>query len=254
MSKIGIFDSGIGGLTVLKRLILTLPNEDYIYIGDNKNCPYGDKTKEQLWEYATKIIDYFIKREVNLIIVGCNTVNSNIFNELIIKYSNIKIIGVIESTIEKVIALNPNSCLIIATKQTIKAKKYQQKINEQNKGIQTINLATPLLVPMIEENNPNIEIILRNYLEEYTDQVDILVLGCTHYEIVEDKINKIFNKPIVSSSAEIVVKVKCYLESNNLTNQTKGKTEIFTTGNVGKFIEASSFFDYNNKKVSSLDL
>ena len=106
--KIGIFDSGVGGLTVLKSIYDKYPNNEYVYIGDNKNSPYGDKTKEELFNYASRIIDYFISIDIRLIVIACNTICSNVLNELKEKYNNITLIGVIFPLIINKIVLLPH--------------------------------------------------------------------------------------------------------------------------------------------------
>ena len=113
--KIGIFDSGVGGLTVLKSIYDKYPNNEYIYIGDNKNSPYGDKTKEELFSYASRIIDYFIEKDIKLIVIACNTICSNILPILKDKYKYITLIGVIDSTISSFIKRDKKNVLVIAT-------------------------------------------------------------------------------------------------------------------------------------------
>lgn len=248
---IGVFDSGIGGLTVLNNLIKELPNEHYIYIGDNKNCPYGDKTKEELFCYASSIIDYFIVRDVKLIVVGCNTVSSSILPLLYNKYPNIKIIGIIDSTVNLLIKSKSKKALVIATKATINSHAYKKNI-EENSSVKVIELATPSLVPLIEDGLlKEASLALNNYLDQVDDDYDSIVMGCTHYGVIDNIPN---NKTIISSSDGIVNDVGVYLNNNNLYGKEK-KIEIYTTGDVLKFISSSkTFFNYNNNKVKQLKL
>jgi glutamate racemase len=254
--SIGIFDSGIGGLTVLNKLLEVLPEENYIYIGDNKNCPYGDKTKEQLFEYSCCIIDYFLTRDVKLIVIGCNTVNSNIIDNLISKYKDVKLIGIIDSTVRQAIDRDCKNCLIIGTNQTIKAGVYESKIKLIRQDINIMSKATPLLVPMIEKRDANIKQVLHQYLGNYKNRCDTLILGCTHYEIIRKEIIKVINpRNIISSSHGVVSDVKNHLEKNNWTNNDGGNVEILTTGNLEDFIySSSSFFNYHKASISYINL
>lgn len=247
--SIGVFDSGIGGLTVLKELIKILPNEEYIYIGDNKNCPYGDKTKEELYGYATQIINYLIKRNVKLIVVACNTVNSNVLDDLKSKY-DIPIIGVIDATIKDFINRDINSTLVIATNSTISSNVYENKIKSYNKDILVYNLATPKLVPAIENTDPNLDGIIEEYLVKYKNNIDSIILGCTHYKVIEDKIKNILGDvEIISSSVSVADQVYTYLKQNNMLGDSKG-TEIYTTGDLNRFNTFSvELLGINSKKL-----
>jgi glutamate racemase len=232
--SIGVFDSGIGGLTVLKELLNILPNESYIYIGDNKNCPYGDKTKEELYIYAKRIIDYFIRCNVKLIVVACNTTSSNVLDRLKSEYS-IPIIGVIDATVGDFISRGISTTLIIATNATINSNAYEDRIKSNNPNIIVYNKATPLLVPAIENNDSNINNILNDYLSEYKSKINSIILGCTHYLLVESNIKSILgNIEIISSSKSIANIVYKYLKDNNLF-ENNNDVKIYTTGDIDLF-------------------
>lgn len=254
---IGIFDSGIGGLTVLKNLMESLPDEKYIYIGDNEHCPYGDKTKDQLFEYSCSIIDYLISQKIKLIVVACNTVSSNILPLLAEKYGDVKIIGIIESTTNLLMKAQPKSVLVIATKATIESHAYKSTIEKTNSEVEVTELMTPLLVPLIE-SGLYIETwkALNTYFEQVKVDYDSLVLGCTHYPIIKDMIEELIgNKKIISSSDGIVEDVTTYLNENNLRGKEK-KIQIYTTGDVDEFVSSSiNFFNYqDNCEVKKLNL
>lgn len=221
-----MFDSGVGGLTVLKSVYDKYPNNEYIYIGDNKNSPYGDKTKEELYNYATRIIDYFIERDIKLVVIACNTICSNVLSILKEKYKDITLIGVIDSTVNSFIKRNKKNVLVIATNKTISSNVYEDKIKSINKDINVYSLATRELVPMIEHEEDTTE-ILHKYFEPYTD-IDSIILGCTHYKIIESNIDK--NVEIVNSSDGVVEEL-----DNIVTNNGVSKLEIYTTGNVDDF-------------------
>ena len=186
--RIGVFDSGVGGLTVLKSLIDEYPNNEYFYIGDNKNNPYGDKNKDELYKYSTKIIDYFITIKIDLIVIACNTICSNVYDLLKEKY-NIPLIGVIDATIEEFIKSNEKEVLIMATKATIDSKVYENKIKYYDPNIKVLSIATKELVPLIE-NQEDTKPIINKYLENYSN-INCIILGCTHYKLIQNNFNKI---------------------------------------------------------------
>ena len=189
--RIGLFDSGVGGLTVLKTLINKYPNNEYIYYGDTLNNPYGNKTKEELLTLSKQNIEFLINKKVDLIIIACGTVSSNCLNELKELY-NIPIISIINPTIDYLNNNNYKNIGIIATNATINSHIFKNNLNNN-----VYEIATPKLVPLIESNNlDNIDKILHEYLDNYINKIDILVLGCTHYPIIKDNIKKIFDNNI----------------------------------------------------------
>lgn len=257
---IGIFDSGVGGLTVLESLKKQLPNEKLIYIGDNKNCPYGDKTKEQLLMYTKEICEYFITQDVKMIVLACNTTSANVLNELQALYPQIPIVGVIHSTVHDFLAKEKRAVLIIATHATIQSHKYEQLIHEYDQNIMTYELETPLLVPLIEngEYKKGIYDVLNDYLLKYKEQIDSMILGCTHYPIILKQIENVLGeKEYISSSAAICHEVYSYLKVHHMfRNQTeKPFIKIYTTGNIDDFVYSSEdFFDYEGLEVKHLEL
>ena len=189
--RVGIFDSGIGGLTVLHTLLNKYPNNEYIYYGDTLNLPYGNKTKEQLIKLSDKDVQFLISKNVDIIIIACGTVSSNCLDYLKNKY-NIPIYDIISPTIDYLNKSNYQNIGIIATNRTIDSHIFKNNIN---KNIYEIN--TPELVPIIENNNlDNLDNILDIYLKEYKDKLDILVLGCTHYPIISNYIDKYLNNRV----------------------------------------------------------
>lgn len=242
-NKIGIFDSGVGGLTVLKSLSDKYKCIDYIYIGDNKYCPYGDKTKEELLNYAKRIVNYFIEKGISIIVIACNTSCSQTLDELKQIYKNITFIGVIDSTIDIFIKSNKNNVLVIGTNATINSNIYEEKIKERNKNIKVTNLATPKLVPLIENMEMTKE-ALNEYLNPYND-IDSIILACTHYKLIEKEIDK--NIKVINSSDSIVNTIKNYI-----IESTTGSVKIYTTGNINKFNKLCK--KIMNKQADYLDL
>lgn len=242
-NKIGIFDSGVGGLTVLKSLSDKYKCIDYIYIGDNKYCPYGDKTKEELLNYAKRIVNYFIEKGISIIVIACNTSCSQTLDELKQIYKNITFIGVIDSTIDIFLKSKKNNVLVIGTSATINSNIYESKIKEKNKNIKITSLATPKLVPLIENMEMTKE-VLNEYLNPYND-IDSIILACTHYKLIEKEIDK--NIKVINSSDSIVNTIKNYI-----IESTTGSIKIYTTGNIIKFNKICKMI--MNKEADYLDL
>lgn len=214
--KIGIFDSGIGGLNVLKELISIYPNNHYIYYGDTKNVPYGNKNKEELLSLSCHIIHFFEEKEVDLIIIACGTVSSNCYKDLL-KETNIKIIDIITPTINYI----NNSCFknigLIGTTKTIESNIFQENIKNKN----ILFKETPSYVPIIENGdilNKKEEII--NELNIFNNKIDCLILGCTHYPLLSNVISNYLNVSLIDMG-------KCLVNEINLTNQTSSKIELY---------------------------
>lgn len=181
--KIGVFDSGIGGLTVLKSLISKY-KAHYIYFGDTLNIPYGEKSKEELLKLTEKIIRFFEKEKVDLIIIACGTVSSNIYEELS-KKTNIKMINIVYNIIDLIKKDNPSNIAVIATKKTIDSHIFKNNINN------IIEISCPKIVPYIEKNIGNINDILKEYLSFIKEKhINNIVLGCTHYPLIKEDIQK----------------------------------------------------------------
>ncbi len=185
--KIGVFDSGIGGLTVLKELINKYPCNTYYYFGDNINIPYGTKTKYELKTLSSKIIDFLLTKEVDIIIIACGTISSNVYFELKEIY-DIPIYDIISPTVDYLNNSNYKMIGVLATEMTVKSQVF----NKINKDIYQVSC--PKLVPLIEEN-----LDYSSTLDEYLNQlpkVDTIVLGCTHYPVFEDYLNKLNFKTV----------------------------------------------------------
>lgn len=206
--KIGMFDSGLGGLTVLKEFVKKYPNNIYIYYGDTKNIPYGDKTKQELIKLIREIITFFEKEKVDMIIIACGTISSMCLNE-IRQMTNILIYDVISPTIEYLQKTNQNKIGIFATNVTINSHVFKTSL--KNKKI--LEIATQEFVPMIENNKIDLNII-----KKYCNQIsscDVLVLGCTHYPLLEQKLKKYLpDVLIINMAIPLLNKVKLFNDSN----------------------------------------
>lgn len=184
--RIGVFDSGMGGITVLKELIKYHPNQEYIYVGDNKNLPYGEKNKNELLNLSSKIIDFLIEKKVDIIIIACGTVSSNIYKELKEKYK-FPILNIIDTTITKIKENSINTLAVLATPATINSHIFKNKL----KVINVIEISCGAFVPLIEGNMD--EKFKKLYIEQYLNEIKNnsiknIVLGCTHYPLLEEDI------------------------------------------------------------------
>lgn len=185
--RIGVFDSGLGGLTVLKELIDKYPKNQYYYFGDNLNLPYGSKTKNELLSLASNIIDFLISKEVDIIVIACGTVSSNIYDKLSKKY-NLPLYNVVDQTVNYINNSDLQKIGLIATDMTIKSKTFEKGITKE-----ITSQACPLFVPLIEENKMDtkeMQLAIKEYLLLFKKQkIENLILGCTHYSIIECQIN-----------------------------------------------------------------
>ena len=195
--KIGIFDSGLGGLTVFKSLSKKFRTQySYIYFGDTANLPYGDKSKDSIIEYSKKIIDFFLKKRVEIIIIACNSASSVALKDLQSIYKNVTIIGMIEPSVEYIVNYtNLKSISIIGTETTIKSNSYIEAFSDYNYKL--YSLSCPLFVPLVEEGWENSDIALKvakKYLSKFNNiKLDGLLLACTHYPLLKDILRQSLN-------------------------------------------------------------
>lgn len=190
---IGIFDSGVGGLTVFKEIATLLPNEDIIYLGDTKQFPYGNKSKETIVELAKKNIEFLIKKQVDLVVIACGTATSQAIEEVKRKYQ-IPIAGIIDPTILELQNQNLKSIGVIATTGTIRSNAWEKEIKKKMPQVEVINQACPLLAQMAEEgwiSNKIAKYTIEEYLKVFHSiPIQKLILGCTHYPLFTKLIQK----------------------------------------------------------------
>ncbi|HZY25616.1 MAG TPA: glutamate racemase, partial [Bacteroidales bacterium] len=183
---IGIFDSGVGGLTVAHAIKQILPGESLIYFGDTAHLPYGDKSAESIRNYSQRITEFLLEHDSKVIVIACNSASASAFDSLKGKFGKTTIlIDVIDPVVDYLSTRNFNKIGVIGTKRTISSGTYELKIKEKSPSTQVISMATPLIVPMIEEGFIFDDIsnaIIRTYLSsESLDGIQALILGCTHY-------------------------------------------------------------------------
>lgn len=260
---IGIFDSGIGGLTVAKAIKNSLPNEQIIYFGDTKHLPYGDKSKETLVTYSLRITDFLIKQGVKAIVIACNSASAMAFDE-VKKHSSVPVYNVIDPIVDYVEAHQDtsNHVGLIATKATVNSNIYSNKINNCCLGVTTSSLATPLLVPMIEEGFHNDKIsntIIANYLGDSTlKNIDTLILGCTHYPLIENEIDAYYEGKVnILNSADIVAdKIKKLLTNSKLLNldKPKGNDHFYVSDFTPSFEKTANIIFCNKINLEKIEL
>lgn len=197
---IGVFDSGIGGLTVVKRLMSVLPKESIVYFGDTARVPYGSKSNETVIEYSIQNTKFLLQKNVKAVVVACNTASSIALNELR-RIFDVPIIGMIEPGADMAVKRTRNNKIgVIGTRATISNKAYSNAINKINSGLEIFEKACPLFVPLAEEgwiNHKATYEIAEEYLKELREKnIDTLVLGCTHYPILSEVIQIVIGKNV----------------------------------------------------------
>lgn len=224
---IGICDSGIGGLTVAKEIIESLPNENIIYLGDTARVPYGVRDKETITKFAFDLVKFLIDKKVKAIVVACNTISATCLPELQ-SLSPIPVIGVIKPTVGEVVNnLKTKIIGVIGTRATVNSNRYENEIKKLNHKIMVFSQACPLLVPLAEEgfiNHKATKIITQEYLEYFKGKnIDSLILGCTHYPILRNIIQEVIgeNIKIIDPALPVRKELINILTTNNLLGNTK---------------------------------
>jgi len=250
---IGVFDSGVGGLTVASAIKHLLPDEQIIYFGDTAHLPYGDKSNETIISFSCRIAEFLLKKQVKVILIACNTASAVAYNQLFQSYKNhVFLVNVIDPVVDYITKHFSNENIgVIGTKATIKSGTYERKIRKQNEHINVTSLATPLFVPMIEEGFVYDDIsnaIIRAYLsDKKLANIRSLILGCTHYPIIKNQIRKFYNFSVdVVDSATIVASyLKNILEMHNLLNTNKNPEYEFYISDYTEYFEsiAQMFFE-----------
>ncbi len=255
---IGVFDSGIGGLTVVKRISSTLPVEDIVYFGDTARVPYGSKSNATVIEYAVQDAKFLMHKNVKAIVVACNTVSSVALDELR-KQFNVPIIGVIEPGSRMAVNQTKNGRVgVIGTRATVSNKAYSAQIKKINSGIEVFEKACPLFVPLAEEgwiNHKATYEIAEEYLKELREfEIDTLVLGCTHYPILADVIQEVIGEGVklIDSGIATAEVVRNELDRIDLhTNQfAMGYSSFYVSDIPVKFKEVAELF--LGKKVNDI--
>jgi len=259
---IGIFDSGVGGLTVAHAIKQILPGENLIYFGDTAHLPYGDKSAELIKQYSVKITEFLLGHNAKVVLVACNSASASAFDTLKKEFEGrTLLIDVINPVVDYLESRNFNRIGVIGTKRTISSGTYEEKLKVKAVGTTVTSLATPLLVPMIEEGFIFDDIsnaIIRTYLSDPSLKgIEALILGCTHYPIIKNQISKYFNFSIevIDSSKIVAATLRELLEKNNLLNNTgKGKDQFFISDYTPYFEKIARMFFEGNINLKKADI
>ncbi|KYH32447.1 glutamate racemase 2 [Clostridium tepidiprofundi DSM 19306] len=244
---IGFFDSGVGGISVLREAVKLMPNENYIYFGDSKNAPYGTKSVEEIKKLSFDVVDFLIKKDIKALVVACNTATSAVIDELRLKYSNIPVIG-IEPALKPAVEMNrEGNIIIMATPVTLSEKKFNKLMKKYEKEVNIELLPCPGLVELIEMGFTRGDKI-NNYLKKklgkhLNGDIAAIVLGCTHYPFVKYEIEEVVGSsiPILDGGIGTAKQLKRQIEIHNIENKSykKGKVEIFNSLQDKKIIKLS---------------
>jgi glutamate racemase len=260
---IGIFDSGVGGLTVAHAIKQILPYEDLVYFGDTAHLPYGDKSEEAIRSYSHRITEFLLENNAKVILIACNSASASAFEYLKTVFgSTTLILDVIDPVIDHIKARKYKHIGVIGTKRTITSGTYEKKVAAHSPGTSIVSLATPLFVPMIEEGFIFDDIsnaIIRTYLSKSSlSGIEALILGCTHYPIILNQINKFFNfnVEVVDSGKIVSAALKNLLEENNLINNSgkTGKDKFYISDFTDYFEKIARMFFEGDISLAKADI
>ena len=234
-NAIGIFDSGVGGLTVFKEIRQAMPYENIIYLGDTKNFPYGNRKKEEIIEFAIHNVEILIQKQVKVIVVACGTATSQALDVLKEKF-DIPIIGIIEPTVQYVKNQGYQEIGVIATEGTIKSGAWENKLNEKIPTIKVVNKACPMLATIAEEGKAQStegRAVIKEYMKPFKEKhIDKIILGCTHFPIYEKIIKEEldYDVELINTGVTVAKYLKKYLYDKGLENDVISKdTQIYLT-------------------------
>lgn len=264
---IGVFDSGFGGLTILKSFLKYLPNYDYLYLGDNARTPYGSRSQELIYQFTTEAVDFLFGKGCDLIIIACFTASAEALRRIQQEYlvnsknKSKKVLGVIKPLVEEAAKKSHSGKIgIVGTKGTIESQAFLKELNKLNPNLKIYQQSCPLLVPLVEEGyqaKKEAKMILRGYLRPLKfKKIDTLILGCTHYPIMSEQIGQVMGKNCqVLDSGEIVAKslinyLERHREIESLLSKN-GKINFYTTNNLEKFKKLGSIF--LGQKISKVE-
>lgn len=255
-APIGVFDSGVGGLTVVREIMRQIPNEKIIYFGDTARVPYGNKSQETVTRFSEQIVRFLKTFHVKTIVVACNTASAYAMDALE-RDCDIPIIGVVKPGARMAAEVTRNGRIgVIATEATIGSRIYTQYIEELNKNVTIYGKACPLFVPLVEEGlleDPVTDEIARRYLTELIDiDIDTLILGCTHYPLIRSTLGKIMgpNVTLVNPAYETAQELRRMLQKMDLLNEETPKLgsnryQFYVSDKAEKFITfANSIIKY----------
>jgi glutamate racemase len=246
---IGVFDSGIGGLTIAHGLVERMPKESLIYFGDTQHLPYGDKSGETVRRYSLEISRFLTKKDCKAIVIACNTASALAYESVKHKFPEVKVYNVIDPVVDVVASLGLTNVGVIGTRSTIGSGIYAKKINMAAPSVNVHSLATPLLVPMVEEGYHNQNIsreIIASYLEiPVLSNIDELILGCTHFPLIKDEINEYYNGKVVLIDSPTIVAQRVYEDLKKhhmLSNNDTPSYSFFVSDLTASFATSAGRF------------
>jgi len=247
---IGIFDSGIGGLTVLKEIINELPAEGTIYLGDTARVPYGVRSPETVTRYSFENTRFLFSKQIKMLVVACNTVSS-VSLDAIRKSIDIPVVGVIEPGAKAAVAATRNKRVgVIGTSATIRSGAYTNAIKSLDPSVEVFSLPCPLFVPLVEEGwteGPVVELTAERYLADLRAKgIDTLVLGCTHYPLLKAVLSKVMGEGVmlIDSAIETAREMRGILGDSSLITSSSGAVvrEFYVTDSPEKFLDVGERF------------
>lgn len=263
---IGVFDSGVGGLTVVREIMRQIPKERIVYFGDTARVPYGSKSKETVTRYSEQIVRFLETQQVKAIVIACNTASAYAL-EKIEKQVKIPILGVVKPGAKTAAEVTVNGKIgVIATEGTIQSKIYGKYIEQLKKEVQVIGKACPLFVPLVEEGlleDPVTDEIAQRYLSVLIDSgIDTLILGCTHYPLIRRTIQKVMGDQVrlVNPAYETALELKRLLDQQNLLQDEKpvlgtNQYQFFVSDGADKFQHfANTIFKYGVLAVKQINI
>ena len=240
---IGFFDSGLGGLTSIPNLFDNMPQERVIYFGDTARTPYGSKAVSTIRQYAFQIADFLVSKDVKMLVIACNTISATCLHDLRQAFPQLPIVGIIDQAAEAVAekCTEKNNVGIIATKATIDSGDYREKISRLNPSLSVFEKATPAFVPLIEEGiieNEIMDLTIHYYMDEFIreNNIDTLVLGCTHYPLIKENIGRIYpGLEIINPSREILTPVmKLLKDADALASDDNDRENVFYASDLSE--------------------
>ena len=261
---IGVFDSGLGGLTVVKEIRKILPNESIIYLGDTARIPYGTRSKETVVRFSFEDANFLLGKKIKCIVVACNTASALAFSSLV-KVIKIPVFEVITPAAKKAVRMTKVKKIgAIGTRGTITSRAYERKIKKEDRSVGVFSQACPLLVPIIEEDEMDpkvLAIVIQKYLRGLKKKkIDTLILGCTHYPIIKDAIGKFLGKDValVNPGEEVVLNLKDFLIKKGLDSprNLRSVRKYYVTDLTDRFTKVAEMFlgEELKGKIRRIDL
>jgi len=267
---IGVFDSGFGGLTILKAFLAALPEYHYLYLGDSARTPYGNKSLKVVYEYTRQAVDFLFRQGATLIILACNTASAKALRRiqqewLPVHYPDRRVLGVAIPLAEAAVDASRYGRIgVVGTRATIESKVYEQELHKLEPGLKIYEQPCPLLVPLVEEGwvgKPETNMILKKYLRSLkSKKIDTLILGCTHYPFLKKDITRIMGKNCHTLDAPGIVadKLVDYLERHPEIEERlsrEGKRAFYTTDDPERFKDfGEKFMGRNISEVQAISL